>query len=50
MHSPIGQEVCFDEVCRHSCDITQILMAYGLSDVHFDWLVGNMSVYQENLF
>jgi len=36
-------------VCKHSCDITQILIGYELSDVGFDWLVGNMSVYQENL-
>ena len=28
----------------------QIFIGYVLSDAHFDWLVGNMSVYQENLF
>ena len=37
-------------VCKHSCDISQILIGYVLSDVHFDWLGGNMSVCQENLF
>ena len=37
-------------VCKHGCDITQILIGYELSDVHFDWLVGNMSMYQENQF
>ena len=31
-------------VCKHGCDITQILISYGLSDVHFDWLVGSVSV------
>ena len=36
-------------VCKHSRDITQILIVYELSHVGFDWLVGNMSVYQENL-
>ena len=35
---------------KHGCDITQILIGYVLSDARFDWLVGNMSVYQENLF
>ena len=29
---------------------SQILIGYVLSDVRFDWLVGNTSVYQENLF
>ena len=37
-------------VCKHGCGITGILIGYVLSDVLFDWLVGNMSVYQENLF
>ena len=37
-------------VCKHGCDITQILIGYVLSEVHFYWLVGNMSVYQESLF
>ena len=32
-------------VCKHSCDITQILIGYVLSDARFDWLVGNMGVY-----
>ena len=34
----------------HSCDITRIVIGYMLSDVRVDWLVGNMSVYQENMF
>ena len=34
----------------HSCDITRIVIGYVLSDVRVDWLVGNMSVYQENMF
>ena len=37
-------------VCKHGCEITRILISYVLSDARFDWLVGNMSVYQENLF
>ena len=37
-------------VCKHGCDIIRILIGYVLSDAHFDWLVGNMSVYQENVF
>ena len=37
-------------VCKHGCDITQILIGYVLSEVHFYWLVGNMSVYQESPF
>ena len=37
-------------VWKHGCDITRILIGYMPSDVRFDWLVGNMSVYQENLF
>ena len=37
-------------VCKRGCDITRILIGYVLSDAHFDWLVGNMSVCQENLF
>ena len=37
-------------VWKHGCDITPILIGYVLSDVRFDWLVGNMSVYQESLF
>ena len=36
-------------VCKHGCDITRILIGYVLSDARFHWLVGNMSVYQENL-
>ena len=32
--------------------ITGILIGYVyvLSNSHFDWLIGNMSIYQENLF
>ena len=37
-------------VWKHGCDITQILIGYMPSDSRFDWLVGNMSVCQENLF
>ena len=37
-------------VCKHSCNITLILIGFVLSDLHFDWLVGNMIVYEENLF
>ena len=37
-------------VSKHSCNITGILIGYVLSDARFDWLVGNMNVYQENLF
>ena len=37
-------------VCKHGCDTTRILIGYVLSDARFDWLVGNMSEYQENLF
>ena len=37
-------------VCKHGCDITRIWIGYMQSDARFDWLVGNMSVYQENLF
>ena len=37
-------------VWQHGHDITQILIGYVLSHAHFDWLVGNMNVYQENLF
>ena len=37
-------------VCKHGCDITRIFIGYLLSDARFDFLVGNMSVYQENLF
>ena len=37
-------------VCKHRCDITRILIGYVLSDARFDWLLGNRSVYQENLF
>ena len=36
--------------CDKGCDITRILIGYVLSDARFDWLVGNMIVYQENLF
>ena len=35
---------------EHGCEITRILIDYVLSDARFDWLVGNMSVCQENLF
>ena len=38
-------------VCiKRGCDISQNLIGYELSDARFDWLVGNMSVCQENLF
>ena len=37
-------------VCKHGCDITRILIGCVLSDARFDWLVGNMSVYEANLF
>ena len=37
-------------VWKHGCDITRILIGYVLSDARIDWLVGNISVYQENLF
>ena len=37
-------------VWKHGCDITQILIGYVLSDARFDWLLGNMSVFKENLF
>ena len=37
-------------VCKNGCDITRILIGYVLSDARFDWLLGNTSVYQENLF
>ena len=37
-------------VCKHSCDITQILIGYVLSDAPFDWMLGNMGMYEENLF
>ena len=30
-------------------DITRILIGYVLSDACFDWLVGNISAYQENV-
>ena len=35
---------------KQGSDITRILIGYVLSDARFDWLVGNMSVHQENLF
>ena len=35
---------------KHGCDIRRILIGYVLSDARFDWLVGNMNVYQENVF
>ena len=38
------------KVWKHGCDITRFLIGSVFSDVRFDWLVGNMSVYQENLF
>ena len=43
-------------ICKHSCGIIRILISYVivstnygyvLSDARFDWLVGNMSAYQE---
>ena len=37
-------------VWKQGCDITRTLIGYVLSDASFDWLVGNMSVYEENLF
>ena len=39
-------------VWKHGRDITQILIGYVLSDLRFDWSLGNkiMSVCQENLF
>ena len=37
-------------VCEHGCEITRILIGNVLSDECFDWLVGKMSAYQENLF
>ena len=38
-------------VWKHGCDIPRILIGHHvLSDARFDWLVGNMSMYQENLF
>ena len=37
-------------VWKRGCDFAQISIGYVLSDKPFDWLVGNMSVYQENLF
>ena len=37
-------------VWKQGCDITRILIGYVLSDARFDWLVGNMSVYQEICF
>ena len=37
-------------VWKHGCDITRSLIGYVLSEVRFDWLVGNVNVYQENLF
>jgi len=35
-------------VCKYGCDITRILIGYVLSDVRFDWLVGNMSACEES--
>ena len=35
-------------VCKHFCDITRILIGNVLSEAR--WLVGNMSMYQENQF
>ena len=37
-------------VWKHGCDIKLILIGYKPSDARFDWLVENMSVYQENRF
>ena len=34
-------------VCKHGCDITRILIGYVLSGSRFDWLVGNVSLFQE---
>ena len=36
-------------VC-HVCDITRDLIGYVSLDARFVWLVGNMTVYEENLF
>ena len=37
-------------VWKDGCDVTRILIGCMPSDARFDWLVGNMSAYQENLF
>ena len=37
-------------VQMRECDFTQILIGYVSSDVPFDWLEGNTSMYEENLF
>ena len=37
-------------VWKHGCDITRILIGYVVSRGRFDWLVENMSVYQEICF
>ena len=37
-------------VRKHGCDITRILFGYVSSDARFDWLVGNISAYQENSY
>ena len=37
-------------VWKHGCDTRQILIGYMPSDALFDWLVENISMYQENLF
>ena len=37
-------------VCEDGIDITEILTGHVMPDVPFDWLVGNMSACQENLF
>ena len=36
-------------VCKHGGDVTQFLIDYVLSHVHFDWLVGNVSMYHQDL-
>ena len=36
-------------VCKHGCDITQILIGYVLSDAHFDWLVVNECVSRKSM-
>ena len=36
-------------ICKYGCDFTRILIGFVLSDARFDWLVGNMNVYLNNL-
>ena len=38
-------------VWKHGCDITQLCYDWlCVAEARFDWRVGNMSAYQENLF